>query len=239
MTMTIEDTIQESVEAVAPPVPSERMPAEATPRTPTLTDLVAAAENEIEDATAKAHEELAAIVGRADHPYHGDGQRFLQLVDELRIPRKVARRAVEAVAGWNRQRDRLQADVATLETRQAELTQAVAQLEAKGVALTIDPSHEALVNLASAFVAVLHARRTPAISAAFLRFQGGWKGDQHGWDRGNDRCLPLENALRRTFWGLLQSDVAKDLLAQMCATNLRCGGMNLTRETSGLVEANI
>jgi hypothetical protein len=245
MTMTIEDRISDPIEAPATPDPSEPAPpgeaAQALPQappTPTLADLMSAAENEVEDTAAKAQEELAVIVGRADQPFHGDGQRFLQLVGQLQIPRTVARAAVEAVAGWNRQRDRTQADVAKLESRQAELTREITDLEAKQGALAIDPRHVVLLGIASAFVAAMHWRRTPGVAAGLLASQG-WKGDQHGWNRGNNRCLPLELAVRKTLFGLLQTDIAKEQLRQLCAAQVRRGGLDPTSSASRLTKEDL
>jgi hypothetical protein len=236
VTTTFQDTIPDSVEA---PEPSEPMPpAQSTPRPPTLADLMARAEQELPDPVADAQAELAVIVGRADQPYHGDGQRFLQLVEQLHIPRKVARAAVQAVADWNRQRDRAQAEVATLEGRQAELTREITELEAKQAALAIDPSHEMLLNFASGFVAAIHSRRTPAIVGAFLRTQG-WSGRDRSWDRGGDRNLSPEAAWQKTMFGLLQSDLGKDRLRELCMANLRCGGIDLSFETSRITERNL
>jgi hypothetical protein len=240
VTTTLEDTIADPILS-APAIPESTEtapPVESTPRTPTLADLMSAAENEVEDTAAKAQAELAAIIGRADQPFHGDGRRFLQLVDELQIPRTVARAVVEAAIGWNRQRDRTQVAVAALESRQAELTREITELEAKQAALAIDPSHELLLNFARGFVATLHSHRTPAIVGAFLRTQG-WSGRDRSWDRGNDHNLSPEAAWQKTLFGLLQSDLGKDRLRELCATNVRCGGIDLSFETSRITEKNL
>ena len=150
--MTMIDSMQKPPHLTTTAQPSDIAPAddattetaaEPAPRQRTLLDELAQAEAEHPDPIAIARADLSEIIGRADCPQPGDGQRLLEHAGTLGIGRKTLRAAIETVA-INSQRDKVQAEVGRLEIRQALLAGEIGDLEAKRGALELDDGYAKL-----------------------------------------------------------------------------------------------
>jgi hypothetical protein len=207
-------------------------------RPPRLAELLTQAEAEQPDATAIAQAELSEILRRADHPAADDGQRLLALAGTLGIDRKTIRAAVETVAGWNRQRERVQAEVGRLEARQAELSAQIADLEAKRQALELPDGYAALHALAAAGVAHMLKTRAPGLTGGFLNY-ASWTSDRFGFNKDNHRTLPPMSAARKECLELLRGETAGQIIADLARRNVQRGGVASGCSIDQLVEADL
>jgi hypothetical protein len=241
MTTAIHSIEESTTEAhnVAQPDHTTEPTAEPAPRPPALADLLAQAEAAQPDTIATAQADLSEIIGRADWPQPGDGQRLLELASKLQIDRKTVRAAVEAIAGWNRQRDKAQGEAAKAELRQAELAGKIADLEAKRLALELPDGYAALHALATGGLAHMLQKRAPNLQGGFLNYCGA-TSDQFGFSKeGSYRSFPMQSATRREWVNLLRGDVAKGIIADLTRRNVARGGVASGCSIEQLVEADL
>jgi hypothetical protein len=204
-----------------------------------LLDELDEAEAVAPDPLATARAELSEIMSRADRPQPGDGQRLLALAGTLSIDRKILRAALETVGGWNRQRDKSQAQVAKAETRLAELVGEISDLEAKRGALGLDDGYAKLHALAVAGVCHLVKTRAPNLQGGFLNYLGA-TSDAFGFSReGKYRSFPMHSAARREWVELLRGDVATQIIADLTRRNIARGGVSTGCSIDQLAETDL